>query len=113
MATEPALYQEFRHHNYTEMEALLKKIVKIRPEIARLYSIGKSVRGRELYVCLFLFGSVYTSVLLLYVFLYYRYWSYPTIQENTNQANPSSNTSLICRSLLVFSLFFSFFLSHE
>ena len=58
MASEPALYQEFRHHNYTEMEALLKKIVKIRPEIARLYSIGKSVRGRELYVCLLICKSV-------------------------------------------------------
>lgn len=44
------LNQEFRHHNYKEMEALLKKIVKARPDIARLYSIGKSVRGRNLYV---------------------------------------------------------------
>lgn len=50
---KPTLHLEFRHHNYTEMEALLKKIAQTRPDIARLYSIGRSVRGRELYVSFF------------------------------------------------------------
>lgn len=44
------LYQEFRHHNYTQMEEVLKRIAQARPDIARLYSIGRTVQNRELYV---------------------------------------------------------------
>jgi carboxypeptidase D len=48
----PAVYYEFRHHNYTEMEKLLNKIAEAYPKITRLYSIGRSVQSRELYVSL-------------------------------------------------------------
>ncbi|XP_034945096.1 carboxypeptidase D isoform X2 [Chelonus insularis] len=40
----------FYHHNYVEMEKMLKSINNSYPNITRLYSIGKSVQGRELYV---------------------------------------------------------------
>lgn len=40
----------FRHHNFTEMEAILKDYAKKYPSVTRLYSIGKSVRGRDLWV---------------------------------------------------------------
>ncbi|XP_008548171.1 carboxypeptidase D [Microplitis demolitor] len=38
------------HHNYTAMEYFLKELNGSYPSIARLYSVGKSVQGRELYV---------------------------------------------------------------
>lgn len=41
---------KFRHHNYTEMETFLKDMNETYPNITSLYSIGKSVNGRELYV---------------------------------------------------------------
>ena len=41
---------EFKHHNYIEMEAFLKKVADEHPAITNLYSIGQSVQGRELYV---------------------------------------------------------------
>ncbi len=41
---------ETKHHNYEEMEALLRKVSREYPEITKLYSIGQSVEGRELYV---------------------------------------------------------------
>lgn len=47
---ELPIYQEFGHHNYTAMEALLKNISHAYPAITRLYSIGQSVEGRQLYV---------------------------------------------------------------
>jgi carboxypeptidase D len=47
---ENKIYLEFGHHNYTEMEGLLKKISQTFPTITRLYSIGRSIQGRELYV---------------------------------------------------------------
>ncbi len=50
--TEYQIYQEFGHHNYTEMETLLRNISQAYPTITRLYTIGQSVQGRELYVCL-------------------------------------------------------------
>ncbi|XP_049794262.1 carboxypeptidase D-like [Schistocerca nitens] len=40
----------FYHHNYTEMENFLKSIAATYPSITRLYSVGKSVEGRQLYV---------------------------------------------------------------
>ncbi|XP_077421112.1 carboxypeptidase D [Vanacampus margaritifer] len=49
---EPELVQpqEFRHHNYADMELFLRKYSSEFPSIAHLYSIGRSVEGRELYV---------------------------------------------------------------
>ena len=44
------IFMEFRHHNFTEMEALLQNISATYPNITRLYSIGKSVENRSLYV---------------------------------------------------------------
>ncbi|WKX89640.1 hypothetical protein Q1695_008916 [Nippostrongylus brasiliensis] len=41
---------ELRNHNYTEMTAWLKAITLNYPNITHLYSIGKSVQGRDLWV---------------------------------------------------------------
>ncbi|EDW78568.2 uncharacterized protein Dwil_GK16509, isoform B [Drosophila willistoni] len=41
---------EFEHHNFTAMESFLRKITASYPSITRLYSIGKSVEGRDLWV---------------------------------------------------------------
>ncbi|XP_022120692.2 carboxypeptidase D isoform X1 [Pieris rapae] len=41
---------DFIHHNYEAMETLLKDLAVEYPDITRLTSIGKSVKGRELYV---------------------------------------------------------------
>ncbi|EZA54200.1 Carboxypeptidase D [Ooceraea biroi] len=41
---------EFKHHNYVAMEKYLKELNANYPNITRLYSIGSSVQGRELYV---------------------------------------------------------------
>ncbi len=38
------------YHNYTTVEALFKKYEADNPNLAKLYSIGRSVQGRELYV---------------------------------------------------------------
>ncbi|XP_054650136.1 carboxypeptidase D isoform X2 [Dunckerocampus dactyliophorus] len=46
----PIQPQEFRHHNYADMELFLRKYSSEFPSIAHLYSIGRSVEGRELYV---------------------------------------------------------------
>ncbi|XP_071179438.1 carboxypeptidase D-like [Mytilus edulis] len=40
---------EFKHHNYNDLEQFLKNISQKYPEITRLYSVGKSVQGRELW----------------------------------------------------------------
>ncbi|XP_031840288.1 carboxypeptidase D svr [Nomia melanderi] len=40
----------FKHHNYAELEKYLKELNGNYPNITRLYSIGKSVEGRQLYV---------------------------------------------------------------
>lgn len=41
---------EFKHHNYKELESFLKDINETYPNITELKSIGKSVKGKELYV---------------------------------------------------------------
>lgn len=41
---------QFIHRNYTEMEKFLKYYHEKYPQVSRLYSIGKSDEGRELYV---------------------------------------------------------------
>ncbi|XP_078047171.1 carboxypeptidase D svr [Augochlora pura] len=40
----------FKHHNYVEMEKYLMDLNGNYPNITSLYSIGKSVKGRQLYV---------------------------------------------------------------
>lgn len=42
--------QEFRHHSYADMELFLRKYRSDFPSITHLYSVGRSVQGRELYV---------------------------------------------------------------
>lgn len=41
---------EFKHHNYVAMEGYLRDLAASYPNITRLYSVGSSVKGRELYV---------------------------------------------------------------
>ncbi|XP_076629152.1 carboxypeptidase D svr [Colletes latitarsis] len=40
----------FKHHNYVAMEKYLKELNSNYPNITRLYSIGQSVKGRQMYV---------------------------------------------------------------
>ncbi|KAK5868568.1 hypothetical protein PBY51_009568 [Eleginops maclovinus] len=47
---QPIQPQEFRHHNYADMELFLRKYSSDFPSITYLYKIGRSVEGRELYV---------------------------------------------------------------
>lgn len=47
---QPTQPQEFRHHNYPDMELFLRKYSSEFPSITHLYSIGHSAEGRELYV---------------------------------------------------------------
>lgn len=44
------LQPQFIYHNYTKMTSLLQEIHRKYPDICRLYTIGKSVQGRELWV---------------------------------------------------------------
>lgn len=41
---------EFVHHNYVSLVSKLNLINVNYPNITRLYSVGKSVQGRDLYV---------------------------------------------------------------
>lgn len=41
---------EFVHHNYLKLESILNLINVNYPNITRLYTVGKSVKGRDLYV---------------------------------------------------------------
>ncbi|XP_037819947.1 carboxypeptidase D isoform X1 [Lucilia sericata] len=41
---------KFEHHNFTSMEKFLRDIADTYPSITRLYSIGKSVQNRDLWV---------------------------------------------------------------
>ncbi|XP_070761493.1 carboxypeptidase D [Enoplosus armatus] len=47
---QPIQPQEFRHHNYADMELFLRKYNSEFPSIVHLYSVGRSVEDRELYV---------------------------------------------------------------
>lgn len=46
----PIQPQEFRHHNYADMELFLRKYSSEFPSIVHLYSVGRSAEHRELYV---------------------------------------------------------------
>ncbi|XP_042883422.1 carboxypeptidase D-like isoform X2 [Penaeus japonicus] len=41
---------EFKYHHYPDLQDFMQKFAKRYPSLARLYSIGTSVQGRELYV---------------------------------------------------------------
>lgn len=41
---------DFRYHSYDEMEMLLQLFSAVHPSITYLYSAGRSVQGRNLYV---------------------------------------------------------------
>uniref|UniRef100_A0A8C4R815 Carboxypeptidase X, M14 family member 1 n=1 Tax=Eptatretus burgeri TaxID=7764 RepID=A0A8C4R815_EPTBU len=41
---------DFKHHNYKEMRKFMQVIKNECPDIARIYTIGKSYQGRKLYV---------------------------------------------------------------
>lgn len=69
-ASEPHQPQIFRHHHYADMMLFLRKYNATYPSITRLYSVGKSVEGRELYVM--------------------------EITDNPGVHEPGSLTSLVC-----------------
>lgn len=46
---QPIQPEEFRHHNNADMDLFLRKYSSEFPSIAHLYSVGYSVRDRELY----------------------------------------------------------------
>uniref|UniRef100_A0A8C5BHP1 Carboxypeptidase D, a n=1 Tax=Gadus morhua TaxID=8049 RepID=A0A8C5BHP1_GADMO len=46
----PLMPQDFRHHNYADMELFLRRHSVEFPAIAHLSSVGRSVQGHELYV---------------------------------------------------------------
>ena len=43
-------FMQAKHHNYAEMTSKLKILADKHPALAKLYSVGKSVQGRELWV---------------------------------------------------------------
>ncbi|XP_013779731.1 carboxypeptidase M-like [Limulus polyphemus] len=43
---------DYKYHRYDDMTTLLMKMTKTFPKMAKLYSIGRSVEGRELWVIL-------------------------------------------------------------
>lgn len=47
---QPIQPQKFRHHNYEDMELFLRKYSGEFPSIAHLYSVGRSVEDKVLYV---------------------------------------------------------------
>ncbi|XP_072318667.1 carboxypeptidase D isoform X1 [Eucyclogobius newberryi] len=47
---QPVQPQDFRHHNFADMEMFLRKYSSEFPSITHLYSVGHSVEDRELYV---------------------------------------------------------------
>ncbi|XP_026853521.2 carboxypeptidase D [Electrophorus electricus] len=47
---QPLQPEEFRHHHYSDMELFLQRFSMLYPSITRLYSIGKSVQDRQLWV---------------------------------------------------------------
>ncbi|XP_016057459.1 PREDICTED: carboxypeptidase D isoform X2 [Miniopterus natalensis] len=47
---QPIQPKDFRHHHFPDMEIFLRRFANEYPNITRLYSLGKSVESRELYV---------------------------------------------------------------
>jgi carboxypeptidase D len=46
----PVSVDTSHYHNYTTLQSLFRQMSEENPTLARLYSIGKSVQGRQLYV---------------------------------------------------------------
>lgn len=44
------MFSCYRYHHYPDLQAFMMKFAKRYPSLTRLYSIGTSVEGRELYV---------------------------------------------------------------
>lgn len=44
------MFSRYRYHHYPDLQDFMQKFAKRYPSLARLYSIGTSVQGRELYV---------------------------------------------------------------
>lgn len=47
---QPVQPVDFRHHHFSDMEIFLRRYANEYPNVTRLYSAGKSVELRELYV---------------------------------------------------------------
>lgn len=47
---QPLQPKDFRHHHFPDLEIFLRRYASEYPNITRLYSVGKSVEQRELYV---------------------------------------------------------------
>ncbi|KAB1265975.1 Carboxypeptidase D, partial [Camelus dromedarius] len=47
---QPIQPKDFHHHHFSDMEIFLRRFANEYPNITRLYSLGKSVESRELYV---------------------------------------------------------------
>lgn len=47
---QPIQPVDFRHHHFSDMEIFLRRYANEYPNITQLYSVGKSVELRELYV---------------------------------------------------------------
>uniref|UniRef100_A0A8C0QZ90 Carboxypeptidase D n=1 Tax=Canis lupus dingo TaxID=286419 RepID=A0A8C0QZ90_CANLU len=47
---QPIQPKDFHHHHFPDMEIFLRRFANEYPNITRLYSLGKSVESRELYV---------------------------------------------------------------
>lgn len=47
---QPIQPQDFHHHHFPDMEIFLRRFANEYPNVTRLYSLGKSVESRELYV---------------------------------------------------------------
>ncbi|XP_003469743.2 carboxypeptidase D [Cavia porcellus] len=47
---QPIQPKDFHHHHFPDMEIFLRRFANDYPNITRLYSLGKSVESRELYV---------------------------------------------------------------
>lgn len=47
---QPIQPMDFRHHHFSDMEIFLRRYANEYPKITHLYSVGKSVELRELYV---------------------------------------------------------------
>jgi carboxypeptidase D len=45
-----SILPEFRHHNFTGLKTILTHLNNQYPHLSKLYSVGKSVEGRDLYV---------------------------------------------------------------
>ncbi|MFC1564476.1 M14 family metallopeptidase [candidate division KSB1 bacterium] len=52
VSKNPAADFEFRYHNYAESTEILKELVRDHPDLAKLYSIGKSVTGKREIWCI-------------------------------------------------------------